>query len=460
MAEQPRTPSPWRERVRDWPSRSDVELMEALTAGHSVALAVLYDRYAGLICGLALKILGHAAEAEDLTQAVFVELWHKPDYDPRQGSVSSFLCALTRSRAIERLRSQDSHQRFLKHWQPLLAADGSAPIPFEQLSLEERRQAVQEALSQLPESQRQVLELLYYQGLSQADIAQHWGIPLEAVKARTRQALCKLRESLSLELSSGSEAASPPSSEAQEELAGYLLGDLSPEQASALEARLTQDPRLLAELQALQETLHLLPYGLPGVIPPASLRGKVMAEAGIEEALTPLQPALSSLGFGRLTAEWRWVGGLAAGALALLVFDNWRLRQALQLARLESVRTLSHLLQQPGSRLVNLQGEVGSANLLLRPGEWQEVVLAARDLPQPAPGERYHLWLKLDDGEILHCGTFQVDAQGSALVALRPPHPLPEGARPQEVLVTAQAAAVPRQPQGEVLLKAKVSWEK
>lgn len=248
----------------------------------------------------------------------------------------------------------------------------------------------------------------------------------------------------------------PLASEEQEELAGYLLGDLSPEQASALEARLTQDPRLLAELQALQETLHLLPYGLPGVIPPASLRGKVMAEAGIEQVPTPLQPALSSLGFGRLTAEWGWLGGLAAVVLALLVFDNWRLRQALQLARLESVQALAHLLQQPGSRLVNLQGEAAAANLLYRPGEWQEVVLAARDLPQPAPGERYHLWLKLEDGETLHCGNFQVDAQGSALVALRPPRPLPEDARPQEVLVTAQAAAVPRKPQGKVLLKARV----
>ncbi len=457
MAGQPRTPSPWRERVRDWPSRSDGELMEALTAGHSVALAVLYDRYAGLVYGLALKILGHAAEAEDLTQAVFVELWHKPDYDPRRGSVSSFLCALTRARAIERLRSQDSHQRFLKCWQPLLAADGSAPIPFEPVSLEERRQAVQEALGQLPESQRQVLELLYYQGLSQTDIARHLGIPLEMVKTRARQALCKLRGSLSLELSSVSESASPLSSEEQEELAGYLLGDLSPEQASALEARLTQDLRLLAELQALQEALHLLPYGLPGVIPPTSLRDKVMAAVmpttplREQEMAPPLYSSLPALGIG-----WRWLGGLVTAALVLLSLDNWRLRQTLQLARLESVQTLSHLLQQPGSRLVNLQGEVGSVNLLFRPGEWQEVVLAARDLPQPAPGERYHLWLKLDDGEILHCGNFQVDAQGSALVALRPPRPLPEDARPQEVLVTAQAAAVPRKPQGEVLLKARV----
>jgi len=182
--------------LRDWPSRSDGELMEAIRERQGAALGVLYDRYAGLVYGLALQILGHVAEAEDLTQAVFVELWRKASYDPQRGSVSSFLYLLTRSRAIDRLRSQDSSQRLLKHWQSLLAAENRAPAPFEQLSLEERRQAVQEALGQLPESQRQVLELIYYQGLSQADVARHLGIPPATVKARARQALCKLRGSL------------------------------------------------------------------------------------------------------------------------------------------------------------------------------------------------------------------------------------------------------------------------
>ncbi|MGY2974669.1 sigma-70 family RNA polymerase sigma factor [Thermostichus sp. MS-CIW-37] len=204
MGEQPGTPSRWRKRVRDWSSRADWELMEALKAGQPAALAALYDRYAGLVYGLAFKILGHVAEAEDLTQEVFVELWRKAGYDPRRGSLSSFLCVLTRSRAIDRLRSQGSHQLLLKRWQTLLSAvrvDGTEshskiPLPFEQVSIEERRQAVQAALSQLPENQRQILELLYYQGLSQADIARQLGIPLGTVKTRSRQALCKLRGSL------------------------------------------------------------------------------------------------------------------------------------------------------------------------------------------------------------------------------------------------------------------------
>jgi anti-sigma factor RsiW len=161
------------------------------------------------------------------------------------------------------------------------------------------------------------------------------------------------------------------SSELGEEiLADYLLGILPPEQARALEARLAQEPQLAAELQALQEALHLLPYGLPGVIPSASVRSQVMAEAGAPPI--PPQPALPSLGLACL--KKRWLRGLGAVALLLLAFDNWRLRQTPQPAPLEAGQALAQLLQQPGSRLVTLQGEAGSANLLFRPGEWQAVV--------------------------------------------------------------------------------------
>ncbi len=256
-----------------------------------------------------------------------------------------------------------------------------------------------------------------------------------------------------------SESSSPSE---HEELAGYLLGDLLPEEVSALEERLNQDPHLVAELQTLQEALELLPYGLPGVIPPAALRDKVMAEAGIQSA--PIQTdsvplaraALLSLPANRFKVGWRWLGGLVAVALVLLSWDNWRLRQSLQLAQLESVQELASLLQQPGSRLVNLQGETGAANLLFRPGEWQEVILAATDLPQLASGESYHLWLKLDNGDILYCGDFQVDAYGSAIVAMRPPRTPPLGTRAQELLITAQAPTGPREPRGKVLLTGTV----
>ncbi|MGQ9837927.1 MAG: sigma-70 family RNA polymerase sigma factor [Cyanobacteriota bacterium] len=183
-------------RLSDLPSRSDSELIEALKAGQSAALSVLYDRYAGLVYGLALKIMANTVDAEDLTQEVFVTLWRKPSYDVRRGSLSSFLCVLTRSRAIDRLRFKGSKQCFLERWQPILSADTLTPAPFERLSIEERRQVVQEVLKQLPENQRQILELFYYQGLSQAEVSQELGIPLGTVKTCSRQALLKLRGSL------------------------------------------------------------------------------------------------------------------------------------------------------------------------------------------------------------------------------------------------------------------------
>jgi hypothetical protein len=251
-------------------------------------------------------------------------------------------------------------------------------------------------------------------------------------------------------LSSESRTRGEPSELGEEILADYLLGILPPEQARALEARLAQEPQLAAELQALQEALHLLPYGLPGMIPSASVRSQVMAEAGAPPI--PPQPALPSLGLARL--KKRWLRGLGAVALLLLAFDNWRLRQTPQPAPLEAGQALAQLLQQPGSRLVTLQGEAGSANLLFRPGEWQAVVLAARDLPPLPEGERYHLWLKLDTEEMLYCGSFQVDAQGSAIVALRLAQPPSEEARVQEVLVTA-APALPELG-SRVLLSARV----
>jgi hypothetical protein len=253
-------------------------------------------------------------------------------------------------------------------------------------------------------------------------------------------------------LSSESRTRGEPSELGEEILADYLLGILPPEQARALEARLAQEPQLAAELQALQEALHLLPYGLPGMIPSASVRSQVMAEAGAPPI--PPQPALPSLGLARLKVERRWLKGLGAVALLLLAFDNWRLRQTPQPAPLEAGQALAQLLQQPGSRLVTLQGEAGSANLLFRPGEWQAVVLAARALPPLPEGERYHLWLKLDTEEMLYGGSFQVDAQGSAIVALRLPQPPSEEARVQEVLVTA-APALPELG-SRVLLSARV----
>lgn len=177
-------------------SQTDVELFYALKAGKSSALGILYDRYGSLVYGLALKVLGNSQEAEDLTQEIFLTLWRNGTYNPARGSFSSYLMILTRSRAIDKLRSRGTRLKLLDRWSQTLVMQPVSPTPFEQADLNERSQYVRDALTQLPEKQRQVLLMAYYEGLSQSEIAKKLDIPLGTVKTWARQGLLKLRNTL------------------------------------------------------------------------------------------------------------------------------------------------------------------------------------------------------------------------------------------------------------------------
>lgn len=174
----------------------DTELVQALKDGQSSALGILYDRYGRLVYGLALRILNNPQEAEDLTQEIFLVLWRSNTYNPARGSLSSFLTTMTRSRAIDKLRSRGTSLKFLDRWRRNMTAETAPNSPFEQASLSERSQRVRNALAQLSEDQRQVLEMAYYQGLSQSEIAQQLDLPLGTVKTRSRLGLLKLRQTL------------------------------------------------------------------------------------------------------------------------------------------------------------------------------------------------------------------------------------------------------------------------
>ena len=175
---------------------TDAQLCEALGAGGTAALATLYDRYAGLVFGLARTILASAEEAEDLTQEIFIGLQRRCAYDPARGTMSAFLAVLTRSRALDRLRTRRSrlklHEKLgTEEHQP------AAPVaPLEHAALEQSAERVREGLAALPEPQRKVIELAYFGGLSQADIAERLQTPLGTVKSWTRKGLLALRESL------------------------------------------------------------------------------------------------------------------------------------------------------------------------------------------------------------------------------------------------------------------------
>ena len=176
--------------------QTDAELFRALKAGQSSALGVLYDRYASLVYKLAIRILANPQEAEDLTQEIFLTLWRSGKYNPDRGSLGSFLTTLTRSRAIDKLRSRSTSLKFLQKLSQMMMTETPAPTPFESASLSQRSQYVRDALAQLPDNKRQVLEMAYYEGLSQSEIAKQLNIPLGTIKTWARQALLKLRQNL------------------------------------------------------------------------------------------------------------------------------------------------------------------------------------------------------------------------------------------------------------------------
>jgi RNA polymerase sigma-70 factor (ECF subfamily) len=163
----------------------------------AIPLDLLYDSYGGVVYGVALKILKHPQEAEDLTQEIFLELWRNPIFNPKHRYFLRYSIAMTRSRAIDKLRSRRRTLSFLQRWgQTVISIDSSLSTPFQQVALTERAERVREALAQLSEKQRQVIEMSYDKGLSQVKIARQLNTPLGTVKSRTRQGLLKLKQIL------------------------------------------------------------------------------------------------------------------------------------------------------------------------------------------------------------------------------------------------------------------------
>jgi RNA polymerase sigma-70 factor, ECF subfamily len=173
---------------------TDLEIFLAIQAQQVKALDLLYDRYGRLVYSTAIQILNNVEEAEEVTQETFLRLWQRSEiYQPNRGSLSGFLITLTRSRAIERVRSRKSSQQKLQRIQTFsdCVLDYNPPLEF--VTVQERSNLVREALKQLSPADRQILETAYYEGLSQSEIAKRDNIPLGTVKSRVRQALKKLR---------------------------------------------------------------------------------------------------------------------------------------------------------------------------------------------------------------------------------------------------------------------------
>lgn len=172
----------------------DADLWRALQSGETEALGEIYDRHAALVYGTSLKVLKNTQEAEDLVQDIFVKLAEQTSYDPSRGSLRTFLMILTRSRAIDRLRSRQSARRSKQRWQANYSQSNAIdPAHIDSTEIAEQTEAIKQALAQLSPQQRQVLHLAYYEGLTQANIANKLKEPIGTVKSRARRGLLKLR---------------------------------------------------------------------------------------------------------------------------------------------------------------------------------------------------------------------------------------------------------------------------
>jgi len=171
-------------------------LMSRVADGDQGAFAELYDATSPIVFGIALRVLRDRAQAEEVAQEVFLEVWRTAArYDPGKGTPSAWINTMAHRRAIDRVRSAElSTQRDQRHAEDQLAS--TAPDISEEVVRRDVGRRVRRALATLPEAQRRPLALAYFDGRSQREVAEIMGLPLGTVKTRMRDAMRRLRTHL------------------------------------------------------------------------------------------------------------------------------------------------------------------------------------------------------------------------------------------------------------------------
>jgi RNA polymerase sigma-70 factor, ECF subfamily len=169
-------------------------------AGDGGALAALYDRHARAVYSIALRIVGDERDAEDVVQDVFTQVWRQANrYDRTRGTVVGWLLTIARTRALDRLRAQLARPDTAAVSPEDTGSEPATPVldPVEAITAASDAKRVKQALGELPLLQRLAIELAYFEGLTQSQIADRLEEPLGTVKTRIRQGLLKLRDLLS-----------------------------------------------------------------------------------------------------------------------------------------------------------------------------------------------------------------------------------------------------------------------
>jgi RNA polymerase sigma-70 factor (ECF subfamily) len=177
---------------------SDRELIQRVTAGDQQAVATLYERYATPAFSLALRVVGDRESAEEIVQEAFMRVWsHARSFDPQRGRFASWLLSIIHNLAVNELRRRRSRPQVAPGADELLGSLHEAdPGPEEVAWAAARRRTIREALTQLPQPQRQAIELAFFRGLTQMEIAETLGHPLGTVKTRIRLGMQKLNHLL------------------------------------------------------------------------------------------------------------------------------------------------------------------------------------------------------------------------------------------------------------------------
>lgn len=170
---------------------SDAGLVSAIASGDGSAMGQLYDRYSSVVYSIALRVLGDAGMAEDLLQEIFMQLWRNPmAFDSDRGALAPWLVAITRNRAIDWLRKRRPET-------PVAEVPLSIePDLASQTDFSRSVGKIRAMLDKMPTTQRDVLEMAYFEGLTHSEIAARTGQPLGTVKTRIRSGLLTLRTAL------------------------------------------------------------------------------------------------------------------------------------------------------------------------------------------------------------------------------------------------------------------------
>jgi RNA polymerase sigma-70 factor (ECF subfamily) len=177
----------------------DRDLVRRIAAGDEDAFRGLFRRYAPTAISLARRVARQPYLAEEIVQEAFLALWRNPEaYDPGRGSVRSWLMGMVHHRAVDAVRREESQRRRAEEAKAsdVVVVEDPAEAVVEEVGAPQERETVRAALEGLPEEQRQVIELMYFGGLSQSRIAERLELPLGTVKSRTLLGMRRLRAAL------------------------------------------------------------------------------------------------------------------------------------------------------------------------------------------------------------------------------------------------------------------------